>query len=100
MAASNTEECLLELRGRTIVGVLMNATHATTSQSTRTLLLDDGTGITWNERGAFWRESANDVKRVLDARIKELEKTQDALSRMPEHAGAVAPAAHADGDGA
>lgn len=84
-APANSEECLLELRGRTIVDVLINAFPF----AYRTLLLDDGTGFTWSNNGTFWREDAATMKGAVDTRLRKLEKDQEELQRLLDYAEAV-----------
>jgi len=65
---ANTKGCLRGIIGRTIVGITEK--HDSGRGGSCLLVLDDGTGFEFN--GAFWRESEEDVKRVLSDRIREL----------------------------
>lgn len=70
MAASNTKECFRECGGKKVVGGLFDAMpsgRSDLSRGTKTLLFDDGSGLTISAKGAFWVEHPEEVKRVLDA---------------------------------
>lgn len=89
-AASNTEECMLELKGRKIVGVLTAAfplVNRDLARSTHSFILDDGTAFTFNSNGSFWRETHDDVRHALKERMAELEKTKEAMTQIITNAG-------------
>lgn len=68
MAASNTRECVRELVGKHIRGVLFDALpigRADLSEGNKTLVFFDGTGFTFAANGSFWQESADDVRRAI-----------------------------------
>ena len=77
--ASNTIDCLLDLEGLTIVGAVVDE-RITPGQymAARTLFLSDGTGLSFNGHGSFWRVSKKDVGAYLARRRAELER----LGRM------------------
>jgi hypothetical protein len=79
-APANSRECILELRGRNVVGVLQSGlplNRPDLSLGTTTIIFDDGSGLSFT--GAFWTESKNDVEAALAN-----------LRRRMEEAGALA----------
>lgn len=69
MAASNTRECVRELVGKHIRGVLFDVLpigRADLSAGTKTLVFFDGTGFTFADNGSFWQESAAEVRRAIE----------------------------------
>ena len=83
--ASNTVDCFRELIGRRIVGVLFNALprgRADLSAGTKTIVMDDGRGLTISSSGTFWIESAEDVKTAVMARKVELDQTRREIAEI------------------
>jgi hypothetical protein len=83
-AASNSAECLRELSGRTIVGILQDAMpphRPDLAQGTKTLVLDDGTGFTFTRNGAFWRETSDNIDRAIR---REKQRLADAIGETAE----------------
>ena len=75
MSVANTKDCVRDLIGKKIVGVLFDAlpvSHRDLQTGTKTLVFDDGTGFTFNSRGAFWRETKKDITRAVGLREQEL----------------------------
>ncbi len=74
MSAANTKDCVRDLIGKKVVGVLFNALpiHPHLQTGTKTLIFDDGTGFTFNSRGAFWKETAKDITRAVGSKEQEL----------------------------
>ncbi len=74
MSAANTKDCVRDLINKKVVGVLFDALPITQdlSRGTKTLIFDDGTGFTFNSRGAFWRETAKDITRAVGLKEQEL----------------------------
>ena len=78
-AASNTRECILQHRGKKIIGALFGALPMSGPIGTVTLVLDDGSGLTFSNAGAYWTESKDDVARAI-GRIREQLETSSAMS--------------------
>ncbi len=81
-AASNTKECIREVIGKTVKAVLfdtMPVGRADLSRGTKTLVFDDGTGLTFASNGSFWSEVADDVRRGLRERRTDLERCKKDL---------------------
>ena len=94
MAASNTKDCFRECIGKTVVGVLFDAmppNRKDLAAGTKTLVFDDGTGLTLNDSGAFWRESAAEVKYAVAERHSELSALQREISDVLDLAGVLKP---------
>ena len=75
MSAANTKDCVRDLIGKKIVGVFFNALpagHQDLQAGTKTFIFDDGTGFTFNSRGAFWNETADNIARAVKLKEQEL----------------------------
>jgi hypothetical protein len=76
MSASNTKECFRECVGKKVKGVLFNALpfgSRELAHGTKTLIFDDGSGITFSNNGTYWRELPEEVTRAIKNAKKELE---------------------------
>jgi len=81
-AAANTRECILQHRGKKIIGALFGAlpiARQDLADGTVTLVLDDGSGLTFSSAGAYWTESKDDVSRAI-GRIREQLEASSAMS--------------------
>ena len=89
MAAANTQDCFRELIGKRVVGMLFDALpgRSDLNRGTKTILLEDGTGLTISSHGTFWRESAADIKDALAIQRAELQKLKADLERTAETNG-------------
>lgn len=90
-AASNTRECFREVVGRTVIGVLFDAlplSRADLARGTKTLIFDDGSGLTIASNGSYWQETAEDVERAISRERKRLEDAQQNIAAVLELAGA------------
>jgi len=89
MAASNTMDCLRELRGRTIIGVVQARFESNVPDvgHAKILVLDDGTGFAFNSIGAFWRVSKRDMERELSYLKRDYEHNQALLDDVLAAAG-------------
>lgn len=79
MSASNTRECVLDLRGLKVVGFiegLLPRGDRDIASHCKTILFDDGTGFTWSENGSFWRESKEHVTSAINELQADLERTR------------------------
>lgn len=104
MAASNTKECMLELVGHQVIGVLIGAFplhNQSIAKGTRSFILDDGRAFTFNTNGAFWIESADDVRRAVEKRQQELQEAMVAYEAVLAMSGATGrpSAGQASGNG-
>jgi hypothetical protein len=90
MSASNTKECVRELVGRRIVGVLFNAlplNDRSLASGNKTLVFEDGTGFTFSSNGSYWQESAENVRRAVVVEERELLAVQEDLRGVLDLAG-------------
>lgn len=90
MAASNTRECFSECIGRKVVGVLFNALPTgwqDIANGTKTLVFDDGRGLTISSTGTFWQESADDINQAVRVQRAELEARKRELADVLALAG-------------
>jgi hypothetical protein len=88
MAASNTMECLRDLRGRKIVGAVQAKFDHSEYGPTKILVLDDGTGFAFNSIGSFWRVSQRELERELFYLKRDYEHNHALLSDVLDVAGA------------
>lgn len=92
MPASNTNDCFSEFIGQRVVGTLFGAlppSRRDIACGTKTLVFEDGRGLTISERGSFWIDSAEDVKRAIDIKKRELDKTKQEIKGVLGLAGAL-----------
>lgn len=93
--ASNTRECFSEFIGQRVIGVLFNALplgRKDIASGGKTLVFEDGRGLTIAANGTFWVESAADVKRAVQWRQDELNTTRREIADVLKLAGALAEA--------
>ena len=91
MTTSNTNECFTDLIGHEVVGVLFDALpvhRGDLARSTKTLVLDDGTGLTISSNGSFWRESEEEVRRAVVSEAKRLQDVKARIKGVLQVAGA------------
>ena len=91
-ATSNTFECFRDCIGRTVVGVMRDALPASRrdiAEGTKTLVFDDGTGLTVASNGSYWRESKRAIEQAIGMRMRELESAQRDIQDVLEAAGAL-----------
>jgi len=94
MVASNTRECILQHRGKKIIGALFGAlpiARQEIADGTVTLVLDDGSGLTFSSAGAYWTESKDDVSRAIGRIREQLEASSAMSAEYLRLAGEVAP---------
>lgn len=90
MVTSNTKECFRECIGKRVRGVLFDAMpvgRSDLARGTKTLIFDDGTGLTIGSNGSFWIDSVEEVSRAIRARQRELEDTKAEISEVLAAAG-------------
>lgn len=93
-AAANTKACIQQFIGRKVIGVLFDAlpvNHADLSKGTKTLVFDDGRGLTFSSKGSFWSDSPDDVRRAVRQVRDRLSATQHDLAGVLRLAGEVGP---------
>lgn len=79
MPASNTKDCFREFIGHTVKGVLFDALpvgRGDLQGGNKTLVFDDGRGLTFAHNGSYWIDSADDVKRAIAITKGMLEAAQ------------------------
>lgn len=82
MPAANTRECFSEFMGQKVVGVLFDAlpwSRKDIARGTKTLVFEDGRGLTISSKGTYWIESADDVARAIRRRQDDLAQTEREL---------------------
>ena len=90
MTASNTKECFIECVGKTIKGILFSAlplNDRSLSAGTKTMVFNDGTGLTIASNGSYWPENAENIKYAIEARRKELNVTKSEIGQLLALAG-------------
>lgn len=94
MPAANTRACFEELIGHQVVGVLFDALPLADrgiASGTKTLILDDGRGLTVSDSGSYWLESVEDIRRAVAQQRQELEAASHRLRGVLALAGEGAP---------
>lgn len=92
MAASNTKECFRESVGKRIVGVLFDALpphRPDLSLGNKTVIFDDGTGLTFGGNGSYWQESRADIERAVERAREELARRKRDVEDVLQAAGAL-----------
>jgi hypothetical protein len=95
MVASNTKECFRECIGKRVIGVLFDAMppgRTDIASGTKTLLFDDGSGLTISSKGTFWVERPVEVKRAIGEAHSKLCRNQRDLKDVLDAAGVLLPA--------
>jgi hypothetical protein len=91
--AANTRECFTEFIGQRVVGVLFDALPAhrgDLAAGTKTLIFEDGRGLTIASNGTCWIERADEIERAARAVALELEATRRRLQGVLRIADRVA----------
>ena len=84
-AASNTKDCFREFVGKKLIGLLFDTAplgHADLAGDTKTMIFDDGRGLTIANNGSFWIESAEEVGRAVGLRKTELQLIANELAEV------------------
>lgn len=84
---ANDLEAFRSVIGRTIQGVLFDAQPAHLQGGTKTLVFDDGTGLTVCSNGSYWRESKADIERACLLKAKELANFQREMGTINHRGG-------------
>ena len=85
MVASNTKDCFRECIGKRVRGVLFDALPAgrcDLSVGTKTLIFEDGSGLTISSKGTFWLENPEEIQRAVGSRRVELERTEREIAEV------------------
>lgn len=86
MVASNTDECFELCIGKRVTGFLRDAPTLTSSRS---LVLEDGTALSFSNNGSFWIEPKEKVRNAVQYLQDRLRSTQDQLKKAIELAGKI-----------
>lgn len=92
MTTSNTHECFTEFIGQKVVGCLFNACppqDRALASGTKTLVFEDGRGLTIASNGSYWTESVETIKRAVRIRERELRDTESEIRGVLAVAGAL-----------
>jgi hypothetical protein len=92
MTASNTRDCFCACVGKRVKGVLFDAIpvgREDLSSGTKTLIFEDGSGLTIASNGSFWLDSVEQIQRAILRKLKELEVMDDEIKEVLEAAGAM-----------
>jgi hypothetical protein len=84
--SSNTRECFSEFIGQKIIGVLFNVPTSRGRENTKTIVFEDGRGLTI-QNGSFWIEEKEFVAQAIQKRIDELSQVEKELSGLVKLAG-------------
>lgn len=90
MIAANTAGCVTDFVGKRLRGVLFNAlpvNHKDIAAGTKTLIFEDGRGLTIASNGSFWIDSADDVGRAIRVAEQQLADTRARLEEVLSLAG-------------
>lgn len=88
---ANTRDCIRGFIGQKVVGVLFDTlplNRKDLARGTKTLIFEDGRGLTFSDNGSYWPESAEEVKRAVEQTRRHLETTQRELEGVLTLAGA------------
>jgi hypothetical protein len=89
-AGSNSRECFTEFIGQRVVGVLFDALplhHRDIADGTKTLVFEDGRGLTITARGSFWVSTADEVQRAVKRKVRDLKATESEIQAVLDLAG-------------
>lgn len=92
MPAGNTREAFADFIGKKCIGVLFGAlplTNPGIARRCKTLVFEDGRGLTFSDNGSFWIEDAADVKAAVRAKENELRRVGSEIESVLALAGAV-----------
>lgn len=91
--ASNTRECFREFVGQRMKGLLFDVFpmhRHDLSGGSKTLVFEDGRGLTIASNGSYWIESAADVLRAVEIRQAELDARKADIAEVLALAGVLA----------
>ena len=82
MPASNTFDCFREFIGQKVLGVFQNP-----KSGEKTLVFEDGRGLTFSGQSTYWVTSAGDITLAVFHMRKDLEKLSKDLKDVIKLAG-------------
>jgi hypothetical protein len=85
---SNTKACFDTFLGQKVKGVLFGGLHGHEQHDTKTLIFEDGRGLTFSGSGTYWVTSRSDVERAVRLAKAQLEATEVRLREVLDLAGA------------
>jgi hypothetical protein len=92
MAASNTDDCFREFFGLKLVGLIGDVWPLRSqSENTtyKTLIFEDGRGITLSSNGSWWVASKEDVSKAVGTLRNILEKQKKDIEEVAKLAGII-----------
>lgn len=87
MPASNTLDCFHEFVGQRLVGLTLGRTPS--GSEVRTLVFEDGRGLSISSNGSYWVSPAEVVRCRIDEMRDELERTRRDIERVLALSGEV-----------
>jgi hypothetical protein len=90
VSTANTRDCFSTFIGQRVKGVLFDAlpvARRDLASGTKTLVFEDGRGLTISSKGTYWVESVRDVQRAIRQQEKALSTTMDELAGVLQLAG-------------
>ena len=90
-ATSNTHECFSICVGRKVVGVLFDAlplSRRDLATGNKTLVFEDGYGLTISSSGSDWTETRDDVAAAIRRKRDDLGRNQREIEQVLSLAGA------------
>jgi len=82
---SNTPDCFREFVGKRMIGLLFNAFprgRRDLSVGSKTLVFEDGRGLTISSNGSYWVEEADAVKSAVLEHAKELDAVKREIAEV------------------
>lgn len=86
MPASNTKECFSEFIGQELIGLLFDA-FGHDPRGCKTLVFEDGRGLTISSNGSYWIEPVEEIQRAVKKRRRELDRTRGEIEQVLRLAG-------------
>ena len=86
MSVSNTRECFSDRIGHKVIGVIFDIGK---TPGCKTLVFDDGYGLTISNNGSYWVESPSIIEQAIASKKQELERLQHDLEQILHLAGAL-----------
>lgn len=90
MTASNTRECFREFIGQSLKGMIFNVLplrRCDLSKGTKTMIFEDGRGLTIAGNGSYWIDSKADVDAAIEELLFEFKRNQADLAGILAIAG-------------
>lgn len=87
---ANTRDCFSTFVGHKVIGVLFDAFPVMRRDlvtSTKTLIFDDGRGLTIASNGSFWVESPENIRSAVRQREQELRRVTDEITQVLDLTG-------------